>query len=121
MKTGIAAVVGVLGLVLLPAGPASAQEMECTEFESGEAVCDDGAQMIYRANPTSSFVRLDQATRLQVLAYLISNAGGGGAAQADEGSDDGHTSHFGSSGSVTSYGGCVSMSAPGVSFMGSGC
>lgn len=100
----------------------SAAEMECEELETGEALCDDGAQMYYRAEPSASFVLLDEETRLKVLAYLAGNAGSSGPTeQAGDDPDGGHTTFYGSSGSITSEGDCVSLSAPGVNFMGPGC
>lgn len=100
----------------------SVAEMECEELATGEALCDDGAQMYYRAEPTGSFVLLDEETRLKVLAYLASNAGGSGTvAPPGDDTGGGETTFFGSEGSITSDGDCVSLSAPGVSFMGSGC
>jgi hypothetical protein len=44
MKHSILVTLGLLSPAI------SAAEMECAEFESGEAVCDDGSQMFYRAN-----------------------------------------------------------------------
>ncbi|MGZ9034943.1 MAG: hypothetical protein ACXW25_11135, partial [Rhodospirillales bacterium] len=64
---------------------------------------------------------LDEKTRLKVLAYLAGNAGGGTAEEAGDDPEGGHTSFYGSDGSVTADGDCVSLSARGVSFIGSGC
>ena len=120
MKHSILVTLSLLCTVVSPA--ISAAEMECAEFESGEAVCDDGSHMFHRANPSASFVMLDDATRLKVIAYLSNLAENGGtAAQNDDASSGGSTNFFGSSGSITRSGGCVSLSSPGVSFMGSGC
>lgn len=96
--------------------------MECEELDTGEALCDDGTRMYYRSNPSAPFVLLDDDTRLKVLTFLAGNAGGGGPAEETGGDpSEGQTSFFGSTGSITSDGDCVSLSAPGVSFMGSGC
>jgi hypothetical protein len=95
-------------------------EMVCHEMETGEALCDDGTQMYYRSEPSASFVPLDEDTGLKVRAFLARNAGGSAAEDSDS-AEGGHTTFFGSSGSITSEGDCVSLSAPGVSFMGSGC
>jgi hypothetical protein len=94
----------------------SAAELECVEFASQETLCDDGLTMYYRAAPSASFMILNDAMRTRVINYLASQAGG-----AASGSGNGETSFFGSSGSVTSLGDCVSVTAPGVNFMGSGC
>lgn len=120
MKYGMVAVVALACLV---AGPRQgAAEMACEEFSSGEAICDDGARMYYRADTTAQFVLLDNATRQLVINYLISQAAGGGqGALAEDDDAGGSTTHYGSGGSVTSYGDCVSLSAPGMTFMGSGC
>ena len=118
--TGIAA----FSLVCMMASSQGlAANMECVELDSGEAVCDDGLRMFYRPNPSASFVVLDAVTRQRVIAYAQSLADSNASGNADGAfrEPQGQAHFFPGGGSVTGYGKCVSLSAPGVSFMGSGC
>lgn len=127
MKLGVVAAGFLLCAVTISA--ADAAVVECAEFEGGEALCDDGSRMFYRANPSASFVALDGYTRLKVIAYLSSLAENTANSDEDDGAfrgeypsnPPGDTVFFPNQGSIFGSGDCVSLSAPGISYMGSGC